>query len=53
MNNKGFSVSGILYPVFLLIIIFVLLILYVLLNSKFALDQTIQEMIEAINNMLV
>ena len=45
-NNKGFSISGILYPLFLIMLVFVTLILLVLINSKFTLDKTKNEISE-------
>lgn len=49
LNNKGFSVSGILYPLFLIMIVFVTLILLVLANSKFVLDKTKNEILTQMN----
>lgn len=49
LNNKGFSISGILYPLFLIMLVFVTLILLVLTNSKFALDKTKEQILLKIN----
>lgn len=49
LNNKGFSISGILYPLFLIMLVFVTLILLILTNSKVALDKTKNEILSIIN----
>ena len=49
LNSKGFSISGILYPLFLIMLVFVTLILLVLINSKFALDKKKNEIVKDIS----
>ena len=47
--NRGFSVSGIMYPLFLITIIFVMLILVIMTNSQFSLLNTKNEILDDIN----
>jgi hypothetical protein len=39
MNEKGFAASGILYPLFIIILGFVVVTLFTLINTKFVFDR--------------
>jgi len=53
MNEKGFAISGIMYPILILFLCFVLLILGDLASSNFNLHKITNDIMDKINGEYV